>query len=160
MEKLKKFVDSSIFQNTILIVIVINAIILGLQTSTNINNSIGGVLEVLDTICLGIFIVEMLLKMVAYKFFGYFKSAWNWFDFVIILTSILSGLAVLSSIRIIRVFRVFRSLKGLRGFKMISRHTDRNVDRTEAHCEIPPKLFNAVKYDRRSEGICQVFFEK
>ena len=119
MAKLKDFVDSKAFQNTILIVIVINSIILGLQTSSIITASIGGVLEILDMICLGIFIIEMLLKMIAYKFVGYFKSAWNWFDFIIIITSVLSGLAVLSSIRILRVFRVFRSLKGLRGFKMI-----------------------------------------
>ena len=120
MAKLKDFVDSKAFQNTILVVIVINSIILGLQTSPLIMGSIGGVLDILDTICLGIFIVEMLLKMVAYKFLGYFRSAWNWFDFIIIITSVLSGLAVLSSVRILRVFRVFRSLKGLRGFKMIS----------------------------------------
>ena len=120
MEKLKKFVESSVFQNTILIVIVINSIVLGLQTSSEVNNSIGGVLEVIDLICLGIFVAEMLLKMGAYKFFGYFKSGWNWFDFIIVMTSILSGLAILSSFRILRVFRVFRSLKGLRGFKMVS----------------------------------------
>ena len=120
MEKLKKFVDGRAFQNMILIVIVINSVILGLQTSPMITAAIGGVLDVLDWICLGIFVAEMLLKMVAYKFFGYFRSAWNWFDFIIIVTSLLSGLAVLSSIRILRVFRVFRSLKGLRGFKMIS----------------------------------------
>ncbi|MBO6231246.1 MAG: ion transporter [Ruminiclostridium sp.] len=120
MEKLRKFVDSSAFQNTILVVIILNSIILGLQTSPAVMSSFGGVLDILDTVCLGIFIVEMLLKMAAYKFIGYFKSAWNWFDFIIIITSLLSGLAVLSSVRILRVFRVFRSLKGLRGFKMIS----------------------------------------
>ena len=75
MAKLKDFVDSKAFQNTILIVIVINSIILGLQTSSIITASIGGVLEILDMICLGIFIIEMLLKMIAYKFVGYFKSA-------------------------------------------------------------------------------------
>ena len=115
MEKLRRFVDSNAFQNTILVVIILNSILLGLQTSPAVMTSIGGILEILDTVCLDIFIVEMLLKMVAYKFIGYFKSAWNWFDFVIIITSLLSGLAVLSSVRILRVFRVFRSLKGLRG---------------------------------------------
>ncbi|MBP5604082.1 MAG: ion transporter [Ruminiclostridium sp.] len=120
MKKLQEFVESSVFQNTILVVIIINSIVLGLQTSPAITASIGGVLEIVDTICLSIFVAEMLLKMVAYKFIGYFKSAWNWFDFIIIATSVLSGLAVLSSIRILRVFRVFRSLKGLRGFKMIT----------------------------------------
>jgi len=120
MEKLRNIVDSKVFQNTMLVVIIINSIILGLQTSSSINDSIGQILSVLDSVCLGIFVIEMLLKMIAYKFFGYFRSGWNWFDFIIIVTSILSGLAVLSSIRILRVFRVFRSLKGLRGFKMIS----------------------------------------
>lgn len=120
MEKLRKFVESKAFQNTILIVIIINSIILGLQTFPAVNRSIGYLLGILDSLCLGIFIIEMLLKMIAYKFIGYFKSAWNWFDFIIIVTSVLSGLAVLSSIRILRVFRIFRSLKGLRGFKMIS----------------------------------------
>ncbi|MBR4514210.1 MAG: ion transporter [Lachnospiraceae bacterium] len=120
MEKVKKLVDSKAFQNAILIVIIINSIILGLQTSPTITDAIGGVLDVLDWVCLSIFILEMLLKMIAERFFGYFKSGWNWFDFIIIITSLLSGLAVLSSIRILRVFRVFRSLKGLRGFKMVS----------------------------------------
>ena len=120
MEKLKRFVEGKYFQGFILIVIVFNAIILGLQTFPAIEDSIGDVLSVLDTICLGIFVAEMILKMIVYKFFGYFKSAWNWFDFIIVMTSLLSGLAVLSSFRILRVFRVFRSLRGLRGFKMIS----------------------------------------
>ncbi len=120
MDKLKEFVEGKFFQTAVLIVIVLNAIVLGLQTSPAITASIGGVLDVIDMVCLGIFIVEMLIKMVAYKFIGYFRSAWNWFDFIIILTSVLSGLAVLSSIRILRVFRVFRSLKALRGFKMVS----------------------------------------
>jgi len=62
----------------------------------------------------------MFLKMIAYKFFGYFTNPWNVFDFVIILMSILSGLSVLSSLRVLRVFRVFRSLKGLKGLRMAS----------------------------------------
>ncbi len=120
MEKLKKFVDGKVFQGVILGVILLNALVLGLQTSKSVNAAAGDILSVIDTVCLCIFIVEMGLKMIAYKFFGYFKNGWNWFDFIIILTSVLSGVAVFSSFRILRVFRVFRSLKGLRGFKMVS----------------------------------------
>ena len=120
MDKLKKFVDGKVFQGVILGVILLNALVLGLQTSKTVNGAAGDILSVIDTACLCIFIVEMGLKMIAYKFFGYFKNGWNWFDFIIILTSVLSGVAVFSSFRILRVFRVFRSLKGLRGFKMVS----------------------------------------
>ncbi len=120
MKKLKEFVEGNFFQGFILIVIIINSTVLGLQTSEAVNNSIGNVLSVIDTICLGIFIIEMILKMIVNHFFGYFKNPWNVFDFCIILMSVLSGLSVLSSLRVLRVFRVFRSLKGLRGFRMAS----------------------------------------
>jgi voltage-gated sodium channel len=122
MEKLKNFVEGRLFQGFILVVILINSIVLGLQTIPSLGEgtTAGSILSVIDTICLVIFIVEMVLKLIAYRFLGYFKSGWNWFDFIIILTSIASGLSVLSSARILRVFRVFRSLKGLRGFKMVS----------------------------------------
>ena len=46
MEKLRKFTESKAFQNTILIVIIINSIILGLQTSPAINDSIGQILGI------------------------------------------------------------------------------------------------------------------
>ncbi len=120
MKKLKEFVEGNFFQGFILIVIIINSAVLGLQTSEAVNNSIGNVLSVIDIICLSIFIIEMILKMIVYHFFGYFKNPWNVFDFCIILMSVLSGLSVLSSLRVLRVFRVFRSLKGLRGFRMAS----------------------------------------
>ena len=54
MEKLRKFTESKAFQNMILIVIIINSIILGLQTSPAINDSIGQILSILDSVCLGI----------------------------------------------------------------------------------------------------------
>ena len=58
MKKLKSFVESTPFQNAILIVILINSVIMGLQTSERIVSAIGPVLSVLDNICLGIFIAE------------------------------------------------------------------------------------------------------
>lgn len=116
MKKLKAFVDSTIFQNVILIVIVINSIIMGLQTSKTIVANAGNVLEILDYVCLAIFIVEIILKLIAYggKFF---VDAWNWFDVIVIICSVISGLAFLKVLRVFRIFRVFRTLKALKGLK-------------------------------------------
>jgi len=116
MKKLRNLVDHSTFQNAILVVIAINAIVMGLQTSDALVASIGGLLEIIDYVCLGIFIVELLLKLVAYggKFF---TDGWNWFDLIIIVSSLVSGLAFLRVLRVFRVFRVFRSLKALKGIK-------------------------------------------
>lgn len=74
------------------------------------------VLEILDYVFLGIFIAEMLLKLIVYRL-NYFKDGWNWFDFLIIMVSVFSSLSFLSSFRI---FRVFRSLKAMRSMKMVS----------------------------------------
>ncbi|MBP0984753.1 MAG: ion transporter [Oscillospiraceae bacterium] len=116
MEKLKKFAESTVFQTVILGVIIFNAVLLGLQTVPQLNEICGEAFRIADYVCLGIFIVEMILKLIVYRF-GYFKDGWNWFDFIIILTSLVSDLAVLSAFRVFRIFRVFRSLKALRSLK-------------------------------------------
>ena len=123
MKKIKTLVESSWFQNAILIVIAINAVIMGLQTSASVNAVIGPVLVVLDYICLGIFILEILLKLMAYGF-RFFTDGWNWFDLIIVVCSVFSGLAFLKVLRVFRIFRIFRTfkaLKGLRAMRMVSR---------------------------------------
>jgi len=116
MKKVRSLVDSVAFQNAILIVIAINSIIMGLQTSKTIVAKTGSLLDILDYVCLAIFIVELLLKLIAYggKFF---TDPWNWFDVIIIICSLASGLAFLKVLRVFRIFRVFKTLKALRGLK-------------------------------------------
>lgn len=123
MKKLKSFVESTPFQNAILIVILINSVIMGLQTSERIVSAIGPVLTVLDNICLGIFIAELLLKIVTYGL-KFFVDGWNWFDLIVVVCSLISGLSFLKVLRVFRIFRVFRTfkaLKGIRAFRLVSR---------------------------------------
>lgn len=119
MKKFSEFVQGSVFSTIIFVVIILNSIILGLQTSTTVMGVAGSVLNVADRVCLAIFVIEMIMKMVVLRL-KYFKDGWNWFDMVIILISIISDLTFLSSFRVFRVFRVFRSLKSLRSLKLVS----------------------------------------
>lgn len=116
MKKVRTLVDSTVFQNIILCVIIFNSVLMGLQTSPAIEAAIGPVLVVLDWICLGIFIVEIVLKFIGYGF-RFFTSGWNIFDLIIVVLSLISGLAFLKVLRVFRVFRVFRSLKALKSLK-------------------------------------------
>ena len=96
---------------------------MGLQTSEKICGAIGPVLTVLDNICLGIFILELLLKIVAYGF-RFFTDGWNWFDLIVVVCSLVSGLSFLKVLRVFRIFRIFRTfkaLKGIRAFRLVSR---------------------------------------
>jgi len=118
MSFLNKIVKSSIFNNFVLIVVVLNSIILGLQTSHSISSSYGDVLALADKICLWIFVAEAVLKIAALRL-KYFKSGWNWFDFIIVLASICSDFSALSSMRALRIIRVFRALKFISSVKSL-----------------------------------------
>ncbi len=115
-DSITKFITDSRFGNFILTVIIVNAIVLGLQTSENLMARSGGVLDVIDNICLGIFVVEITLKFIAHDI-RFFKSGWNIFDFLIVGISLVpgaGGLSVLRAMRILRVLRVVSVAPSLR----------------------------------------------
>lgn len=146
MKKLKSFVESGKFQNFILIVIVVNALIMGLQTSAAIVEATGNLLAILDHIYLGIFVIELLLKIVVYRF-RFFKDGWNIFDLIIVALSFVSGLQFLSSVRVFRIFRVFRSfkaLKSLRTFRLVSSLSKLRMIITAIGRSIPGVIWSGV----------------
>ena len=115
---LKKVVDGKVFQGIILFVIIFNAAIMGVETIKGLSEGAIGALALINTICLWIFIAEIIIKFLAYGL-DYFKDPWNWFDMIIVAVSMLSGLSFMSAFRAVRVFRVLKSLKALRGTKLI-----------------------------------------
>lgn len=65
--KIQTWVEAPIFVNTILALIVINAIILGLETSPGIMAEWGNLITALNSVLLAIFVVELLLRMFAWR---------------------------------------------------------------------------------------------
>lgn len=106
MEQLKAIIESPMFKNFIIGVIIFNAVILGLETSSVVINAAGSIISALDNICLAIFVVELLAKLAVYRH-RFFTNGWNIFDFVIVGISLMpasEGLSVLRALRIMRVF--------------------------------------------------------
>lgn len=116
---LKKVTDSSVFQGIILFVIIFNAIIMGIETIKGLSQGTIGTLALINAICLWIFVLEIIIKFLAYGL-DYFKDPWNWFDMLIVGISFVSGLSFMAAFRAVRVLRVFKSLKALRGTRLIS----------------------------------------
>ncbi len=113
---LTRLLESPRFSRFITGVILFNAVLLGMETSDAIMARAGSLLYLLDKICLGIFVVEILLKLVAYRF-RFFASGWNLFDFAIVGIALVpgaGGLSVLRSLRILRVLRVVSVAPSLR----------------------------------------------
>ena len=106
-QKLKSLIETPRFGNFIMTVIVFNAILLGMETSKTLMGAIGPVLVALDTICLAIFVLELLAKMFVYRF-RFFRDGWNIFDFVIVAISLVPATQGLSALRALRILRVLR----------------------------------------------------
>jgi voltage-gated sodium channel len=97
-------------------VILFNAVILGLETSDRLMARAGGLISLLDEICLAIFTVEIAAKIYA-RGFKFFRSGWGIFDFVIVgisLSPVGAGLSVLRALRILRLLRVVSVVPSLR----------------------------------------------
>ncbi|MFU8877426.1 MAG: ion transporter [Wenzhouxiangellaceae bacterium] len=111
-----EWIESTIPRNFIIGLILVNAAILGLETSPAVMERVGGVLIALNKTILGVFVVEILIKLWA---FGprFFRSGWNVFDFLIVAVALVpaSGpLEVLRALRILRVLRLLSQVERLR----------------------------------------------
>ncbi|MGC1506791.1 MAG: ion transporter [Sulfitobacter sp.] len=102
-------VESNRFKNTILGVIIFNAITLGMSTSSFLMGQIGGILSIVDNLVLTIFVAELLLKFYAYRM-AFFKSAWNIFDLLVVGLGLMPRQEGLSALRGLRVIRAMRLL--------------------------------------------------
>ena len=121
-------VNASWFKISIFVVILANTLIISLQTSRTIKFSTGWYFAAIDSVFLGIYTLELLLKLYVYRL-KYFTSGWNWLDAIIVLLSYLEYVQFLVAsfstinpriFRLLRIFRAFRALRALRVLRTIS----------------------------------------
>ena len=106
-EKVANFIDSEKTQTAIVVMIVLNAIFLGVETFPWWHKNLGSVANILDHFFIWVFLLEVVLKIFAHGF-SFFKSGWNIFDFVIVASSLVPGNGALSCLRVLRIFRTAR----------------------------------------------------
>ncbi|MEM8731339.1 MAG: ion transporter [Pseudomonadota bacterium] len=111
-DKVRAFVERPDVSNGILVIIIVNAVTLGMSTSDQVMSSVGGLLTVLDRVILAIFVIEMLLKLYAYGW-SFFRNAWNIFDLVVVGLGLLPNRSELSALRGLRVIRALRVLSAV-----------------------------------------------
>jgi len=108
-DRARAFVERDSVRNSILGIIIFNAITLGLSTSSSVTEQIGGLLWVIDRAVLVVFVAELELKLFAYGW-RFFASAWNIFDLLVVSVGVLPDKQGLSALRGLRVLRALRLL--------------------------------------------------
>jgi voltage-gated sodium channel len=117
----KKIVNSSYFNNFILLVILINAIVIGLETYTFLNE-FKPLFFAVNMGALLIFIIEALIKITAVApfFKKYFFNPWDLFDFIVVVLALIPGIGFLVTVaRLARLLRVLRVIRQFSELKMI-----------------------------------------
>jgi voltage-gated sodium channel len=115
-ETFKAFLEKPATQNLVLGLILVNAVILGLETSAGVMAAYGPALKTIDSVILAIFVVEIVLRIYAHGT-RFFKDPWSVFDFAVVAIALVpaSGpFAVLRALRVLRVLRVLTIVPSMR----------------------------------------------
>lgn len=116
MDALKSLIESRHFDLTIMVLILINAVTLGLETSPDAIAVFGPLLTAIDRAILGVFVLELAIRVVVYKT-NFFRDPWRIFDFFVVgfaLIPATGSLSVLRALRILRVLRLISIVPSLR----------------------------------------------
>ncbi|KAF1324017.1 Voltage-gated ion channel, partial [Globisporangium splendens] len=117
-----KIVEHPKFANFVTLVIIMAGVLVGLQTSPEVEDAIGTFLTGLDSAILAVFTTEVILKLIAEGLepWGYFRSAWNTFDFVIVVGSFTKGKGgMLTTLRLLRLLRVLKLVRAFPQLQVI-----------------------------------------
>ncbi|KAM6412725.1 sodium channel protein type 5 subunit alpha-like [Pluvialis apricaria] len=126
-----QIVEHSWFESFIIFMILLSSGALAFEDiHINERKSIKVMLAFLDKMFTFIFVLEMLLKWVAYGFKKYFTNAWCWLDFLIVdvssgagIVSLInlfgSSLGAMKSLRTLRALRPLRALSRFEGMRVV-----------------------------------------
>lgn len=106
-DRVRTWVHSTSFQRIIIGVIILNGLILGIQTLDGLSEDQSHVLEMIDDFCLILFCIELSLKLLVMRF-GFLKNGWNVFDLIVVGIALAPSAGELSVLRTLRVLRLMR----------------------------------------------------
>jgi voltage-gated sodium channel len=111
-----------------MMLILVNAAAMGLETWPVISLSWGWLLGAINTIVQALFVVEITIRIAAHGWrpSGFFRSGWNVFDFAVVAVSLLPVAGSLATVaRLARVLRVGRLVTGMPELRLIAPCTKR-----------------------------------
>ena len=115
-------VESKAFEPAIIGVIIANSVLLGLETSSALEDRYGDMMRLGNDVALGIFIAEAALKMAAKtpRVDRYFRDGWNVYDFLVIVAALIPATGQFAMIaRLARLLRTLRLISAVKELRLI-----------------------------------------
>jgi voltage-gated sodium channel len=120
IELARRIADNPHFQHFILVVIILGAVVIGVETSPTLTARYGGIIGAIEMLIQTIFVVEIAIRLMAYwpRPAMFFRSGWNVFDFLVVTTSLLPQAGAFAMVarlaRLLRITRVVSAFPELR----------------------------------------------
>jgi len=115
--RVRAFIEHPRFDQAIIVLIIANAITLGFETVPSIVARYGYVIEIIDRVVLGVFVVELLMRFFVYRG-RFFHDPWRVFDFVIVSIALMpasEAFSILRALRVLRLLRLVSMVPSMRG---------------------------------------------
>jgi voltage-gated sodium channel len=112
---LRKIIEDPRTDRAIMLLIVFNAITLGIETSERAMAQFGTLLRFFDRVVIVIFVVEILARLIVQRS-KFFRDGWNLFDACVVgiaLAPATSAFSVLRALRVLRVLRLITTVPAL-----------------------------------------------
>jgi voltage-gated sodium channel len=116
----RRLAESHTFQNFMLGVILLTAVIIGLETSAELVERYGPLFDLFDAIIQTVFVLEIVIRLAAYwpRIGGFFRDGWNVFDTLVVAASLLPQAGAFAMVarlgRLLRVTRLVSAFPELR----------------------------------------------
>jgi voltage-gated sodium channel len=118
----RRLVEAPSFEAWMVGLILVNAVIIGMETSRELTAGYGRWLELINDLILAVFVVEAALKItaVAPRISRYFGDGWNLFDFSVVVASLIPATGEFALVaRLVRVLRVLRLVSTVPQLRLI-----------------------------------------
>ena len=99
--------ETPLVQRSLIALILVNAVILGLETSAGLMAAWGPWLIAVDRTILAVFVVEIALRLAVHRL-AFFRDPWSVFDFTVVAIALVPASGPLAVLRALRVLRVLR----------------------------------------------------
>lgn len=118
----RRIAEAGWFNTTIISLIVLTAVIVGLETVPGIAAAWGGVFSLVNQLILVVFVAEVLLRLTAAwpRPGDYFRDGWNLFDFLVVVFSLIPATGQFAMVaRLLRLLRVVRLISTIPELRLI-----------------------------------------
>ena len=106
-QRLKARLEMPLVQRGLIALILVNAVILGLETSSTVMANWGPWLLATDKAILAVFVAEIALRLIVHRL-SFFRDPWSVFDFAVVAVALIPASGPLAVLRALRVLRVLR----------------------------------------------------